>query len=73
MPELQLSKIIVIIIYRKLDYILFQIENRHKEMKIKYGSGLQGKNPSKSPLYQNFKLNLVGDTYSDVESPEAID
>jgi hypothetical protein len=58
---------------RKLDYILFQIENNFDELKVQFGSGLNGNIPSKSPLCRNLKLSLVGDTTSDVESPDVID
>jgi hypothetical protein len=52
-----------------LDYILFQIEEEFKDVRIQFGSGLSGKNPSKSPLFRSHKMNLIGDTFSDVDSP----
>ena len=56
-----------------MDFILFKMENDFNRMKIVFGSGLGGKIPSKSPLYRNIKMSLIGDAHSDVESPEASD
>ncbi len=56
-----------------MDYILLTMDQNYSQMKIVFGSGLGGNVPSKSPLYRNFKLSLIGDSHSDVESPEATD
>jgi hypothetical protein len=56
-----------------MDYILFSLDKDLNNMKIIFGSGLSGNTPAKSPLYRNIKMSLIGDTHSDVESPEATD
>ncbi len=56
-----------------MDYILFSLDKDLNQMKIEFGSGLGGNIPSKSPLYRNIKMSLIGDSHSDVESPEATD
>jgi hypothetical protein len=59
--------------FRKLDYIYFQMEQNVNDLNIEYGSGLNGIIPSKSPLTRNMKLSLLGDSYSEIHSPENVD
>lgn len=56
-----------------MDYILFSLDQNYNDMKIIFGSGLSGNVPAKSPLYRNIKMSLIGDSHSDIESPEACD
>jgi hypothetical protein len=56
-----------------MDYILLTLDQDYNEFKIIFGSGLNGHIPAKSPLYRNIKMSLIGDTHSDIESPEASD
>ena len=56
-----------------MDYILFSLDQDLNNMKIIFGSGLSGNIPAKSPLHRNIKMSLIGDTHSDIESPEATD
>lgn len=60
-------------LFRKLDYVLFHMDNMYNDMLIEYGSGLHGMFPSKSPLNHNLSNSLLGDSVSEVPSPEATD
>lgn len=44
-----------------------------RELKIHFEGGLHGTTPSKCPLSRHSQLTPVGDTYSEVTSPEVFD
>jgi hypothetical protein len=44
--------------------------NRNQNVNIVFGSGMNKRVPSKSPLYKNLKYSLEGDNCNDVYTPE---
>ncbi len=61
-------------LFRKLDFIIFEVENNLNHIRVRYGAGLNANIPTKSPLNRNLLFSSpAGDTCSQINSPEATD
>jgi hypothetical protein len=52
-----------------MDYVSFVVDDKDENIRISFGSGLNSKHPTKSPLYRNLIDTCIGDE-DDVESDE---